>query len=129
VEAALALRWTYPRAADQLIFADEVIDRLPAIHEALVAGEIDVPNELLIAPVTAPIMSRARDWAVCSRGPLPLWRPGRTYAGRRGCRRTTWSGRDNGNRLADDHVTRDCMDTVKACILGRCGEYLDCFVR
>jgi hypothetical protein len=43
-DVAFALRWTYGRAAAQLIFADEVIDRLPRIHAALSAGVIDVPK-------------------------------------------------------------------------------------
>jgi hypothetical protein len=46
VEVACAMRWTCPRAVDQLAFADEVIDRLPAIHQALAAGLIDMPKSL-----------------------------------------------------------------------------------
>jgi hypothetical protein len=43
-EAAFALRWSHGRAADQLVFADEVIDRLPQVFDALDAGELDVPK-------------------------------------------------------------------------------------
>jgi hypothetical protein len=49
VEAACALRWSYGRAGGHMILADEVIDRLPAIHAALVAGEIDMPKAHLMA--------------------------------------------------------------------------------
>jgi hypothetical protein len=48
VEAACALRWSYGRAGAHMILADEVIDRLPAIHAALAAGEIDMPKAHLM---------------------------------------------------------------------------------
>ena len=53
VEAACALRWTYPRAAERLIFADEVIDRLPAVHAALAAGSIDVAKARVMVDAVA----------------------------------------------------------------------------
>lgn len=48
VDAAFALRWTHARAAGQLVFADEVIDRLPMVYRALEAGDIDVPKARVI---------------------------------------------------------------------------------
>jgi len=53
VEVACALRWTYPRAADRLILADDVIDRLPAIFESFTAGQIDVPKALIMTEAVA----------------------------------------------------------------------------
>jgi hypothetical protein len=53
VECAFALRWTHARAAGQLAMADEVIDRLPAVHQALAAGEIDPPKAYLLVDAVA----------------------------------------------------------------------------
>jgi hypothetical protein len=49
VESALALRWTHGRAAAQMQFADEVIDRLPRLFTALDTGQIDVPKARVVA--------------------------------------------------------------------------------
>jgi hypothetical protein len=47
-EAAFALRWTHGRAVHQLVFADDVIDRLPELFAALDAGDLDVPKVRII---------------------------------------------------------------------------------
>lgn len=52
-ETAFALQWTHGRAAGQLMFADDVIDRLPELFAALDAGEIDVPKARLIVEAVA----------------------------------------------------------------------------
>ncbi|MGH3682077.1 MAG: DUF222 domain-containing protein, partial [Natronosporangium sp.] len=52
-EVAFALRWTHRRATGQLIFSDELIDRLPAVFAALSAGQLDVPKARLIADAVA----------------------------------------------------------------------------
>jgi hypothetical protein len=55
VEAACALRWTYGRAAVHMLLADEVIDRLPAVHTALAAGEIDMPKVYVLTDAVRPL--------------------------------------------------------------------------
>jgi uncharacterized protein DUF222 len=55
VEAACALRWTYARAGVQMMLADEVIDRLPAIHAALAAGQIDMPKVHALTDAVRPL--------------------------------------------------------------------------
>ena len=52
-EAAFALRWSHGRAVGQLLFADDVIDRLPVLFAALDAGEIDVPKARIIVEAVA----------------------------------------------------------------------------
>jgi uncharacterized protein DUF222 len=55
VEAACALRWTYARAGVHMLLADEVIDRLPAVHTALAAGEIDMPKVYVLTDAVRPL--------------------------------------------------------------------------
>jgi hypothetical protein len=52
VEIAFALRWTSRAAANQLGLADDLCDRLPAVHAALNTGVIDVPKARVFADVT-----------------------------------------------------------------------------
>lgn len=47
-EIAFALRWTSTSAGWRLEQARQLIEDLPAVQAALVAGEIDVPKALLI---------------------------------------------------------------------------------
>src|SRR5690606_8289861 len=47
-EVAFALRWTRVAAAGRLEQARELIEDLPAVHAALLAGEIDMPKALVI---------------------------------------------------------------------------------
>jgi CheY-like chemotaxis protein len=56
----------YARAAGQLIFADEVIDRLPAVFESLDAGEIDIPKAQIFpdaVTIASSSPSMKRSWA------------------------------------------------------------------
>jgi Domain of unknown function (DUF222) len=46
-EIGFALTWTRKRAGDQLVFADTLLDRLPAVFQALDAGVIDVPKAMV----------------------------------------------------------------------------------
>ena len=45
---ASALRWTPPAAGVELAHARRLVEDLPAVHAALVAGDIDVPKALVI---------------------------------------------------------------------------------
>jgi uncharacterized protein DUF222 len=55
VEAACALRWTYGRAGAHMMLADEVIDRLPVVHTALAAGQIDMPKVYVLTESVRPL--------------------------------------------------------------------------
>jgi Domain of unknown function (DUF222) len=46
-EIGFALTWTRTRAGGQLVFADNLLDRLPAVFAALDAGVIDVPKAMV----------------------------------------------------------------------------------
>jgi hypothetical protein len=52
-EVAFALAWTGRRAAAQLVLAQQVVERLPAVGRALAAGEIDVPKALVFVDALA----------------------------------------------------------------------------
>jgi Domain of unknown function (DUF222) len=60
---ASVLRWTPPAAGVELAHARRLVEDLPAVHAALVAGDIDVPKALVILEVLATLeLSLARQF-------------------------------------------------------------------
>jgi hypothetical protein len=51
-EVACALTWTQNAAGKQLCFAYDLLTRLPAVHEAMRAGQIDYPKAWIFVEVT-----------------------------------------------------------------------------
>src|SRR5262245_60370212 len=51
-EVAFAMTWTHTRAGGQLVFAEQLVDRLPAVFAALDAGDVDVPKAMVFADET-----------------------------------------------------------------------------
>jgi hypothetical protein len=52
VEVAFALSWTHRTAGWQLDLADDLVDRLPAVFQALSNGEIDLPKAKVFSDET-----------------------------------------------------------------------------
>jgi hypothetical protein len=55
VELAAALTWTLNAAGKQVWFAMDLRKRLPAVHEAMLAGAIDQPKAWIFSEVTMPV--------------------------------------------------------------------------
>jgi hypothetical protein len=55
VELAAALTWTGKAAGKQLWFGMDLLKRLPAVHEAMLAGAIDQPKAWIFSEVTTPV--------------------------------------------------------------------------
>jgi hypothetical protein len=58
-EIRAALTWTRRAADDQLALALTVVERLPAVHAALAAGEIDIPRARVICEAVAVLAESA----------------------------------------------------------------------
>jgi hypothetical protein len=97
-EIGFALTWTRRRAGDQLVFADNLLDRLPAVFQALDRGEIDVPKAMVFDDETinldGEVARRVCDQLLGEAPRLPpgscgcgcaswCWPPTRTRCGRR----------------------------------------------
>src|SRR5262245_14952243 len=54
-ELSFALHWTRFGAQAQVAFAQELTGRLPAVHAALRAGDIDLPKARVVAELTGPL--------------------------------------------------------------------------
>ena len=55
MELACALTWTHNAAGKQLWFAMDLLNRLPAVHAALLAGWIDQPKAWIFSDVLMPV--------------------------------------------------------------------------
>ncbi len=55
VELACALTWTRNAAGKQLWFAMDLLNRLPAVHAALLAGQLDQPKAWVFSEVLMPL--------------------------------------------------------------------------